>query len=67
MSNPLQDRFEDVLNSFGIDTRLSAQQALQCIEFARQAMKEGSCSVEAFYRAKDLILSCVEPDSYLEN
>ena len=49
------------------DVEMTAENALKCIGFAREAMLKGECSVEAYYVAKNLILSKVEVLSELLN
>lgn len=52
---------------FGVLGPLSAKDALKCIELARLAMLNGECSVEAYYAAKNILLSEVETPSLLIN
>ena len=61
----IANRFADLCDKAGVE--MTPENALKCIGFARDAMKSGECSVEAFYAAKNLILSRVEVASELLN
>lgn len=50
--------FEKLIEEAGVE--LNAENILKCIGFAKQAMLAGECSVEAYYKAKELLLSKVE-------
>lgn len=52
------EAFAKLIEDAGIE--MTPENALKCIGFARDAMRAGECSVEAFYRAKQIILSQVE-------
>ena len=52
------EKFAKLIEEAGVE--FTPENALKCIGFARDAMKAGECSVEAFYRAKQIILSQVE-------
>lgn len=52
------ERFANLCEEAGVE--LTPENALKCIGFARDAMRAGECSVEAFYRAKQIILTQVE-------
>lgn len=52
------ERFANMIDEAGIE--MTAENVLRCIEFAKQAMKSGECSVEAFYKAKEILLMKLE-------
>jgi hypothetical protein len=52
------EKFAKLIEDAGVE--FTPENALKCIGFARDAMKAGECSVEAFYRAKQIILTQVE-------
>lgn len=52
------EAFAKLIEDSGLE--LTPENALKCIGFARDAMRAGECSVEAFYRAKQIILTQVE-------
>lgn len=57
--------FERMIEEAGVE--FSAENVLRCIEFARLAMIKGECSVEAYYKAKEILISRVECASELLN
>lgn len=59
------ERFERLIEEAGLE--FSAENILRCIEFAHAAMRKGECSVEAYYKAKELLLLKVEVASELLN
>jgi len=68
MNNLMNDVIESVRESFlasGLD--LSPENALKAIEFARQKMKAGEISAEAFLKAREIILVSVPTPSDLLN
>ena len=52
------EKFAKLIEEAGVE--FTPENALKCIGFARDAMRAGECSVEAFYRAKQIILTQVE-------
>lgn len=50
--------FDKLIAEAGVE--LNAANILKCIGFAKQAMLAGECSVEAYYKAKELLLLKVE-------
>lgn len=50
--------FAELIDKCGVEW--NAENALRCIEIAKQAMKNGECSVEAYYQAKFLLLNRLE-------
>ena len=56
-------KFEMLIESAG--GVLTAEMALQCIEFARQMMVRGETSVENYYACKYILLNRVETANLL--
>lgn len=52
------EAFETMIDEAGVE--MNAENVLRCIEFAKQAMQKGECSVEAFYKAKEILLTKLE-------
>jgi hypothetical protein len=63
----MQNEREKFVALFDKLAPLSAKDVLKCIEFAKLAMLNGECSVEAYYAAKNILLTEVETDSLLVN
>lgn len=50
--------FTTLIEKSGIE--MTAENVLRCIGFAKQAMEKGECSVEAYYRAKQILMGKIE-------
>lgn len=59
------EKFSDLCAKSGVD--MTPENALRCIAYAKQAMTDGLCSVEAYYIAKKLILEQVEVANHWVN
>lgn len=59
------EMFERMIHEAGLE--LTAENVLKCIGFAKQAMLSGEVSVEAYYKAKEILLTKVEVASELLN
>jgi hypothetical protein len=57
--------FEKIIEEAGLD--FTPETVIKCIEIAKVAMKNGDCSVEAFYKAKEILISRLECPSELLN
>lgn len=55
-----RERFVALFDKLG---PLSGKDVLKCIEFAKIAMLKGECGVEAYYFAKNVLLTEVEAAS----
>lgn len=54
----IAEKFVSLCDRAGV--ALTPENIIKCIGFARQAMLDGECSVEAYYHAKNLLLTQVE-------
>lgn len=52
------ETFVRMIEAAGVE--FTPENCLKCIGFAKDAMLAGECSVEAYYHAKNLLLSMVE-------
>ena len=59
------EHFAKLIEESGVE--MTPENVLRCIEFARRAMVAGECTVEAYYKAKFILLSEVECPSELLN
>lgn len=63
-----KDRFEYVFELFEKnEIQYTPRECLACIEIAKQAMKQGHCTVEAYWNAKTLLIDRLECDTTWEN
>lgn len=63
-----KEKFEQVFELFeknGI--QYTSRECLACIEIAKQAMKNGQCTVEAYWDAKALLINRLECNTNWEN
>lgn len=59
------EAFEKMIEQAGVE--FNAENVLKCIGFAKDAMLRGECSVETYYKAKEILLTKVEVASELIN
>lgn len=52
------EKFTKLIENAGVE--MTAENVLKCIGFAKQAMQNGECSVEAYYAAKRILLEKLE-------
>ncbi len=52
------EKFTKLIENAGVE--MNAENVLKCIGFAKQAMQNGECSVEAYYAAKRILLEKLE-------
>jgi len=59
------EKFASLIDKCGVEW--TPENVLKCIGFAKVAMLNGECSVEAYYAAKKLLLDRVEVTNYWVN
>lgn len=52
------EEFASIIEKAGVE--YTPENVVKCFGFAKQAMREGVCSVEAYYRAKEILLFKLE-------